>query len=142
MKTVKLENGNYKEIRYWDNKETRIQSEQYYNSKDEFHRVDGPANIWYLESGEINSEDYIINNKYHRLNGPAEIYYYKSGEINSENYYINGKRNRLNGPARILYYKNWKTDKEYYYINDIEYSKEEFNKLININRNLKLLSKV
>ena len=54
-----------------------------------------------------------INNHYHRLNGPAVICYYRSGEIRGEHYWINGK----------------------------SYSKEEYNKKININRNLKLLNK-
>jgi len=113
MKTVKLENGNYKEIRYWDNKETRIQSEQYYNSKDEFHRVDGPTVIWYFKSGEIERKIYYINGKWSRLDGPSNIWYLESGEIEDEYYWINGK----------------------------EYTKEEYYKKLNIDRNLKLLNK-
>jgi len=85
MKRIELKNGNYKIIQYYDTEETKIQSKQYYNSKYYFHRVDGPAIIWYYESGEIQYEDYLVNGK--------------------------------------------------------EYSKEEFEKKINIERNLKLLNK-
>jgi len=146
MKKIKLETGCYKKIHYWDNKETKIEREQYYNSKDEYHRKYAPARIFYHRSGEIDRERYYINGKCHRLNGPAAIWYYESGKIEIENYYIKGKRHRLNGPARIWYFKSGETDKEYYYINDIEYSKEDWivksNKIMNIDRNLKLLSKV
>jgi len=85
MKRIELKNGNYKEIIYYDTEETIIYREYYHNSKDEYNRLNGPAEIWYYSSGEIESEDYIINNKY--------------------------------------------------------YTKEEFYKIININRNLKLLNK-
>jgi len=140
-KRIELEKGYYKKIQYYDIKETKIYREQYYNSKDKLHRLNGPARIWYHESGEINCEDYCINGKRHRLNGPARIWYTKSGEISSERYYINGKRHRLNGPADIWYYKSGEIQHEYYWINDIKCSKEEFYKKINIDRNLKLLNK-
>jgi len=124
MERIELGNGNYKEIYYFDNRsyyseETKIQREQYYNSKDKLHRVDSPAVIWYYKSGEIEGEYYYINGKRHRLDGPAQIWYLESGEI----------------------------EYKYYFINDIEYSKEKFYKhpevikIKNINRNLKLLNK-
>ena len=66
MERIELGNGNYKEIYYFDNRsyyseETKIQREQYYNSKDKLHRVDSPAVIWYYKSGEIEGEYYYIN---------------------------------------------------------------------------------
>jgi len=85
MKIIKLGNDCYKNIRYYDKEEKKIESECYYNSKDERHRLDGPTVIWHHKNGGIISE--------------------------------------------------------YYYLNGNEYEKEEFNKLININRNLKLLNK-
>jgi len=118
MKKIKLENNYYKEI--WYHESGEIEREYYYNSKDELHRLNGPAYIWYHRSGEIDREDYIVNGKRHRLDDPAVIWYYEPGEIKSEYYYINNKM----------------------------YSKEEFYKqpevikLINIERNLKLLNKV
>jgi len=114
MKRVKLKNGRYKIIYYYNIKETKIEREQYYNSKGKLHRLDGPTVIYYYKSGEIRGERYYINGKYHRLNGPAVILYFKSGEIRGEYYWINNK----------------------YYL------KEDFYKIININRNLKLLNKV
>jgi len=119
MKRIKFKNGNYKEIHYYDAEETKIKIERYYNSKDDYHRLDGPTYIRYHESGEIACKIYIVNNKYHRLNGPSSIWYSESGKQICE-YYINGE----------------------------EYSRYEFNKhpevikFININRNLKLLNKV
>jgi len=85
MKRVKLKNGCYKKICYYDDAETKIQSKYHYNSKCKLHRLDGPAMIWYHRSGEIRTERYFINDEY--------------------------------------------------------YSKEDFYKIININRNLKLLNK-
>jgi len=115
--TIKLENSNYKKIYYYDTKETKISSEYYfYNKKYIQHRTDGPAVIWYYDSKEI--------------------------KIERERYYINGKRHRTDGPAEIWYYKSGEISCELYYINNIEYSKEEFDKIKNINRNLKLLNKV
>jgi len=140
-KRIELENGCYKKIYYYDSGETKIKYEYYFNSKNEFNRADGPAIIWYHKSGEIESEDYVINNKYHRLNGPAKIWYRENGEIGSEQYQINNKYHRLNGPAKIWYFKSGEIRDEHYYINDIIYSKEEFYKKINIDRNLKLLNK-
>jgi len=116
----KLSNGNYKLIRYSSKEKIDIKYIEYYNSKDEYHRKDGPA----------------------------RIFYHRSGEINRELYYINGKRNRLNGPARIWYRENGEIEGEDYFVNGMLYSKEEFYKrpevikFRNINRNLKLLNKV
>jgi len=86
MEKIELENGCYKEIEYYGDKKIKIFCEYYFNSNFDVHRLDGPAEIWYRENGEIESEDYFIN--------------------------------------------------------DIKYSKEEFDKKINIERNLKLLNKV
>jgi len=86
MKRIKLENDCYKEISYWHSNKTQIKYIDYFNSKDELHRLNGPASIWY------NMDSIVIS--------------------------------------------------IYYFINDVEYSKEEFNKKLNIERNLKLLNKV
>ena len=99
-------------IEYYKNGETVKKLEFYKNGKK--HRIDGPASIWYNESGEIRTETYYINNKLHRLDGPAEIRYYESGEIYGGWYYINGIR-----------------------FNNIDDWKKE----ANIIRNLKLLNK-
>jgi len=113
-KRIELKNGNYKTIYYYDAEETKIINECYYNSNRKRHREDGPTVIWYYKSGEISREFYYNSkDEYNRLNGPAEIWYYSSGEIESEDYIINNKY----------------------------YTKEEFYKIININRNLKLLNK-
>jgi len=119
MKRIELENGNYRRIVYYDDKDTKIMHDMYYNKNDYIHNLYGPAEIKYYKSGKIEAMQYCINRKRHRLNGPAMIWYNRSGEIEHAYYYINGK----------------------------SYSKEEFYKrpevikFRNINRNLKLLNK-
>jgi len=113
MKRIELKNDCYKKIKYNDKEKTKIDYEFYFDSKDEWHRLNDPARIWYYTSGNIELEEYCINDRLHRLEGPAQISYYESGEIHHEGYWINGEK----------------------------YLKEEFYKLINIERNLKLLNK-
>ena len=48
------------------------------------HRLNGPAYIWYYETGLIKAECWYENSKRHRLNGPAKIGYYETGLIKSE----------------------------------------------------------
>jgi len=116
---VKLENGCYKIINYFDEK-TKIKNITYYDSNELYHRLDGPADIIYFENGKIESKLYFIKGTTHRLDGPAMIWYNRFGKIEGERYGIDGK----------------------------EYSKEEYYKQpkvikkINIERNLKLLNKV
>jgi len=63
----------------------------YYNSKNEFHRTDGPAAD--LSNG---SKCWYLNGKRHRLDGPAVVYNYgvKFWAINN-NMYSKSKHNRL-----------------------------------------------
>jgi len=63
MKKIKLENGCYKEIHYWDAEETKIKSERYYNRRYEFNRLNGPAIIYYYEHIKIRTKEYFINGK-------------------------------------------------------------------------------
>jgi len=141
MKRIELENGCFKKIYYWDFNDTKIKYEYYYNSKDKYHRLNGPAVIMNYRSGELKIKSYWIKGKKHRKKGPADIWYNRSGEIERECYYINNNCHRLIGPSQIWYNRSGEIDCESYYINDIIYSKEEFDKKINIERNLKLLNK-
>jgi len=77
-----------------------------------------------------------------------KIHYHENGKIHYEYYYnSNGESHRLEGPAKNWYYKSGKIYNKDYWINGKEYSKKEFYKhsevikIININRNLKLLNK-
>ena len=54
----------------------------------DFHRLDGPAVIYYDEDGNIEEEQYYQNDKLHRLKGPAIIKYYEDNTIKEELYYI------------------------------------------------------
>ena len=118
LKREMLENGGYKESRYYDCNCNKKDCVVYVDSIGLWHREDGPAYIGF-SNNIVTYIEYCVNNKLHRINGPASIVYYKSGEIKNERYFIN----------------------------NIEYSKEEFYKqpevikCRNINRKLKLLNK-
>jgi antitoxin component YwqK of YwqJK toxin-antitoxin module len=64
--------------------------EEWLDKDGEFHREDGPAEIWYCENGNILSEKYFLNNKLHREDGPALIGYFENGNLEYEGYYLNG----------------------------------------------------
>ena len=85
---------------------------------------------YYPGTKKICREYYKLNDKFHREDGPANIYYYESGNIRSEYYCINGKQHREDGPAVIFYYENGNIRSEYYYINDKYLTKQEFDKYI------------
>jgi len=73
-----------------------------------------------------------------------EIEYYNTKE--NKIMYIhylnsNNQLHNLDGPAAFFYYRNGEIKRKHYYINNKEYSKEEFDKKLNIERNLKLLNK-
>ena len=42
-------------------------------------------------NGNIEYEEYLVDNKLHRTNGPARIGYYEDGSIRCESYYIDGE---------------------------------------------------
>jgi hypothetical protein len=75
----------------------------WYNSKNELHRIDGPAIEW-----AHGSKEWLINGKYHREDGPAIEHRYGSNQ-----WYINDLLHRLDGPA-IEYTDGEKA----WYIND------------------------
>ena len=60
----------------------------------------------YHENGQVSYEVYYLDDKWHRVNGPARIWYYESGQIKHETYHLNKKCHRIDGPAIIWYYKN------------------------------------
>ena len=88
---------------------------QWFNDKDERHRLDGPA----LEGGNGDKE-WWVNNKLHRLDGPAIEY--ADGD---KEWYVDGKRHRLDGPA-VEYVDGDK----HWYVNGAEMTEEEFNEYI------------
>jgi hypothetical protein len=99
MKTYKVTVDKYKTI-CW------------YNSKDQYHREDGPAIEW-----ADGSKTWYINDKLHREDGPASEW------ANGTKYwYINDKRHREDGPA--IEYAN---GTKYWYINGKELTEAEFN---------------
>jgi len=78
----------------------------YYNQQGQIHREDGPALIWYYNTGSIAYEVWYINGVWHREDGPASIDYNEDGSIQYEGWYINGVRHREDGPAYIDYYND------------------------------------
>jgi hypothetical protein len=53
-----------------------------------FTKQNGPAKIWYCDTGLIQSARWYENGKAHRLNGPAYIMYYETGLIGTEWWYV------------------------------------------------------
>ena len=92
---------------------------EYRNSKNELHRLDGPAVEW-----NNKGKDWYVNGKRHRVDGPAIECFngYKA-------WYLNGQRHRFDGPAieDIDGYKAW-------FINGEELTEKKFNKLISLKR--------
>ncbi len=79
-----------------------------------YHREDGPAIKYPNGTG-----DWYLNGELHRVDGPAVKW-----SDGSEFWYLNGKPHRVDGPAM-----KWANGTEKYYLNDVEYSKEEFNRI-------------
>ena len=57
-------------------------------------------------------------NRWHKLYGPAQIYYDKNGLVSRENYYLNGNLHREDGPAIIQYNENGDAKYEHFCLND------------------------
>ena len=59
-----------------------------------FHRDNGPACIYYYDSGIVECEEWWIQQgpqaTKHRTDGPATIHYTESGEIKHCQWYLNG----------------------------------------------------
>jgi antitoxin component YwqK of YwqJK toxin-antitoxin module len=76
-------------------------AEIWYNRDGEKHRVDGPAEIWYI-NGQIVHECWYRNDIVHRDDGPA-IVNYVDDKIVGEYWYCNGVSHRDDGPATVHY---------------------------------------
>ncbi len=102
MQTYKVTVDNDKTIRW-------------YNDKEKFHRLDGPAVEW-----ANGSKEWYVDGKRHRLDGPAfeSAYGYKA-------WYVDGKLHRLDGPAieDADGYKAW-------YVDGKKMTETEFNEYI------------
>jgi hypothetical protein len=90
-----------------DNKNIR-----WYNDKDQYHRLDGPAVEW-----ADGSKSWYVEGKLHRQDGPAfeQANGYKA-------WWVEGKRHRLDGPAIEC--------ADGYWVEGKELTKEEFNAYI------------
>ena len=92
MKTYKEfinENKETNPVReYWDN--GNIKSEEWFNSKGECHRVDGPSIQYWYENGQKNFEQWYLDGKRHRIDGPAYQWWYENGQKWIEWWYLGG----------------------------------------------------
>jgi len=91
-----------------------------------WHREDGPAFTRYRKNGNIEREEYCINDRRHRLDGPAAISYYANGLIECEEYWRNDRLHRLDGPADIAYNENGNNVSSNYWINGSFCTKENY----------------
>ena len=55
------------------------------------HKENGPACIWYYDTGKLSYEAWWVENKRHKIDGPACIDYDEDGTIIDKEYYINGE---------------------------------------------------
>jgi hypothetical protein len=97
-----------------------------------FHRLDGPAYIFYYPNGQKEYERWYEHGIQHRLDGPAYISYSADGSKKIEGWFQNGKRHRQAvlptaehpgekaGPAYITYYADGqKASEEWYQHNQL-----------------------
>ena len=61
-----------------------------YTFRNRYHRLDGPAVVFYHDNGVIEEERYLKNGEYHREDGPAIIEYDTSGNVKRQTDYENG----------------------------------------------------
>ena len=106
----------------------------YYNSANQFHRIDGPAAVW------DNGDNYWYQNgKLHRSDGPAIEYvdghkeWWQNGQLHrtdgpaiewadgSRYWWRNGQLHRTDGPA-----VEYSDGRKEWYINDKRLTKAEF----------------
>ena len=66
-------------------------------------KMDIEHKVYHWPNGNTHRELWFSNNVLHRIDGPAEICYNESGIIGEEYWLITGKYNREDGPAIILY---------------------------------------
>ena len=97
---------------------------RWYNAKDEYHRVGGPA-IEFSDGGK----QWFIEGKRHRIDGPAIEF-----ADGTKEWFIEDKRHRIDGPAIERYDISKKLGKKYYYLGkyiDCN-SNEEYFKLLKL----------
>jgi len=85
---------------------------RWYNDKDEYHRLDGPAIEW-----ANGTKEWYVDGKLHRLDGPAIEW-----SDGSKEWWVDGKQHRLDGPA-IEYADGFKA----WYVDGKQMSEKEFN---------------
>jgi hypothetical protein len=101
MQTYKVTVDNDKTIRW-------------YNDKDEYHHLDGPA----IERANGDKEWYV-EGKLHRLDGPAIEW------AGTKAWYVEGKLHRLDGPAF-----EWADGSKLWWVEGKQLTEKEFNEYI------------
>ena len=92
------------------------QYEEWYQNN-RYHRLDGPARIYYYDNGNKQYEAWHQNGILHRLDGPVEVRYCGNGNKRYEAWRQNGILHRLDGPAFIRYNEDGSKNSEYWYQN-------------------------
>jgi hypothetical protein len=69
---------------------------------------EGPASIWWYDTGELLSVEYLCNSIYSNGNKPSLVRYHRNGKVSAEQYWLNGHIHRpiSEGPAIISYGEN------------------------------------
>ena len=111
---------------YWDGENNlelvKRKNAIVYYFKNELHRKDGPARIFYHGNNFIKSKEYWYNGKLHRSdNDPSISFYYENGANELEMYYYNGKKHRKDGPSEIWYDEFGNIIKKSYYFHGVNF---------------------
>ena len=71
---------------------------------------DTPSYIEYDTNGNVIFEDWSIGGTFHRINGPAVMYYAKNGEVKHESWKFKGKdyTDKANDWIKENNFKTWK----------------------------------
>ena len=126
-----------KKIEYWDEERTKIKKEEWFNSKGNYSRVDGPAYQSWFENGQKRYESWCLYGKNHRVDGPAIQGWYNNGQKQFESWWLHDKRHRVDGPARQEWFENEQKNYEEWYLDGKELSERE---IMVLKRKRKLLS--
>ena len=79
----------------------------------------------YYGNGQLEVEQFYVNDRRHNPNGPAYSSWYSNGQLQYEADWNNNVRHNLNGSSR-RWYMNGQLQKEEYWIDGKQLTKEEF----------------
>lgn len=107
-----------KVVSYYDS--GNVKSEKTYDENNKLNSFNNePAVVEYDEIGNTKFEFYYKHGFLHREDGPAKIYFYNSGDIKEYHYFLNGKYERMDSSLTLVkFYGTGKVRSEFFNYND------------------------